>query len=133
MSDSRHNWNKASPSPMHKNSAFRTGGSDKPKLRPRPDRTKPILRPSALALIHTASSMRPACSGLLRRRTFSRALFAQRTDIESIRKEVEADREAMRRGHKHFFANSDAIKKYAASLQGEMDRRRLSYSPIIWL
>jgi hypothetical protein len=52
---------------------------------------------------------------------------------ESIRKEIEADREAMRRGHKHFFANTDAIKKYAASLREEMDRRRLSYSPIVWL
>jgi len=52
---------------------------------------------------------------------------------ESIRKEVEADRESMRRGHKHFFANGDAIKKYAASLSEEMDRRRLSYTRIVWL
>jgi hypothetical protein len=52
---------------------------------------------------------------------------------ESIRKEVEADRELRRRGHRHFFTNSDAIKKYAASLREEMNRRRLSYSPIVWL
>ena len=52
---------------------------------------------------------------------------------ESIRNEVEADRDAMRRGHTHFFADSDAIKKYEASLREEMDRRRLSYSPIVWL
>jgi hypothetical protein len=52
---------------------------------------------------------------------------------ESIRKEVEADWEAMRRGHKHFFANSDDIKKYAASLSAEMDRRGLSYTRIAWL
>ena len=52
---------------------------------------------------------------------------------ESIRKEVEADRELRRRGHRHFLTNSDALKKYAASLREEMDRRRLSYSPIVWL
>ena len=52
---------------------------------------------------------------------------------ESIRKEVEADRESRRRGARHFFTDSDAIKKYAAELRAEMDRRRLSYSPIVWL
>jgi hypothetical protein len=56
---------------------------------------------------------------------------------ESIRKEVEADRESMQRGHKHFFANSDDIKRYAASLAAnlseEMDRRRLSHTRIAWL
>jgi hypothetical protein len=52
---------------------------------------------------------------------------------ESIRKEVEADRESMRRGDRHFLANNDAIKEYAASLREEMDRRELSYVPIVWL
>ena len=52
---------------------------------------------------------------------------------ESIRKEVEADRDSMRRGFRHFFANSDGVKKYAASLRAELERRRLSYSPIAWL
>ena len=52
---------------------------------------------------------------------------------ESIRKEVEADRESMKRGHKHFFTGNDVIKKYAASLGQEMDRRRLNYSRIVWL
>jgi hypothetical protein len=56
-----------------------------------------------------------------------------RSYYESIRKEVEADRELRRRGHKHFLTNSDAIKKYAASLREEMVRGRLSYSPIAWL
>jgi hypothetical protein len=52
---------------------------------------------------------------------------------ESLRKEVEADRESMKRGAKYFFANSDAIKEYATSLREELDRRRLNYSPIVWL
>jgi len=34
---------------------------------------------------------------------------------DSIRREVEADRDSMRRGYRHFFANSDGIKQYAAS------------------
>lgn len=52
---------------------------------------------------------------------------------EGVRKEVEADREARSRGGTYFFTNSDAIKEYAANLQQEMDRRQLSYSPIVWL
>ncbi len=52
---------------------------------------------------------------------------------ESIRNEVEADREARQRGHKHFFANSDDIKRYAAGLSEEMDRRQLNYTRIVWL
>jgi hypothetical protein len=52
---------------------------------------------------------------------------------ENIRKQVEADREAKRGGATHFFTDSDAIKKYAADLRREMDRRRFSYSPIVWL
>lgn len=52
---------------------------------------------------------------------------------DSIRGEVEADRDSMRRGHKHFFTSSDGIKKYAANLRVEMERRRLNYSPIPWL
>jgi hypothetical protein len=52
---------------------------------------------------------------------------------ESIRTEVEADRESMRRGERYFFANSGPIKEYAASLREEMDRRELSYVPIVWL
>ena len=52
---------------------------------------------------------------------------------ESIRKEVEADRDSLRRGHRYFFANSDRVKRYAASLREEIERRRLSYSPIAWL
>ena len=51
----------------------------------------------------------------------------------SIRREVEADRESMRRGYRHFFADGDGIKKYAASLRAEMDRRHLNYSSITWL
>jgi hypothetical protein len=39
----------------------------------------------------------------------------------------------MRRGHKHFFANGDTIKKYAARLSAEMDRRGLNYTRIAWL
>jgi hypothetical protein len=38
-----------------------------------------------------------------------------------------------RRGCAHFFANSDDVKKYAAALRAEMERRRLSFSPIMWL
>jgi hypothetical protein len=52
---------------------------------------------------------------------------------ESIRNEVEADRELLRRGHKHFYTGSDAVRKYAASLREEMGRRRLDHPPIIWL
>jgi hypothetical protein len=52
---------------------------------------------------------------------------------ECIRKEVEVDRESMRRSRRHFYANNDAIKKYGASLREEMDRRQVSYSPIVWL
>lgn len=52
---------------------------------------------------------------------------------ESVRKEVEADRDSMRRGYTHFFANSDSVRKYAAGLREELERRRLSFSPIIWL
>lgn len=52
---------------------------------------------------------------------------------DSVRKEVDADRDSMRRGYTHFFANGDTIKKYAAGLRGEMERRRLSFSPIVWL
>jgi len=52
---------------------------------------------------------------------------------ESIRNEVEADRESMQRGHKHFFAHGDAVKEYAASISAEMDKRRLSYTRIVWL
>ena len=52
---------------------------------------------------------------------------------DSIRREVEADRDSMRRGHKHFFTDSDGIKKYAGNLRVEMERRRLNYSPILWL
>ena len=52
---------------------------------------------------------------------------------ESVRKEVEADRDSMRRGHTHFFANSDGVKKYAAGLRQELERRRLSFPPILWL
>ena len=52
---------------------------------------------------------------------------------ESIRREVEADRDSMRRGSKHFFTDGDGIKKYAANLRVEMERRRLNYSPIMWL
>jgi hypothetical protein len=52
---------------------------------------------------------------------------------ESIRREVEADRDSMRRGYKHFFANGEGIRKYATSLRLEMERRRLNYSPILWL
>jgi hypothetical protein len=52
---------------------------------------------------------------------------------ENIRKQVEADREAKSGGARHFFTDSDAIEKYAADLRGEMDRRRLSYSPIVWM
>jgi hypothetical protein len=52
---------------------------------------------------------------------------------ESIRREVEADRESMCRGAGHLFTSGDAIKEYEASLREEMDRRGLSYSPIVWL
>jgi hypothetical protein len=52
---------------------------------------------------------------------------------ESIRKEVEADRDSMRRGHRHFLANSESIKRYASSLREEMERRRLNFLPIDWL
>jgi hypothetical protein len=52
---------------------------------------------------------------------------------ESIRKEVEADRDLMRRGHRHFFTNSEGIKGYATSLRAEMEKRRLNFLPIHWL
>jgi hypothetical protein len=38
---------------------------------------------------------------------------------ESIRKEVDTDRDSMRRGHRHFLANSEGIKGYADSLRRE--------------
>jgi len=52
---------------------------------------------------------------------------------DSVRKEVEADRDSRRRGHMHSFANSDGVKKYAAGLRAELERRRLNFSPIMWL
>jgi hypothetical protein len=52
---------------------------------------------------------------------------------DSVRTEVEADRDSKRRGCAHFFANGDGVKKYAAGLRAEMERRRLSFSPIMWL
>ncbi len=52
---------------------------------------------------------------------------------DGVRKEVEADRDSMRRGHRQFFANGDDVKKYAAGLRAEMERRRLNFSPIMWL
>ena len=52
---------------------------------------------------------------------------------ESVRKEVEADRDSMRCGYTHFFANNDGVKKYAAGLRQELERRRLSFPPILWL
>ncbi len=52
---------------------------------------------------------------------------------ENIRKQVEADHELRRRGGKHFFADHEAIKKYAANLRQEIDRRRLNCTPIVWL
>ncbi len=55
------------------------------------------------------------------------------TLYESIRKEVEADRELLRSGHRHFLTSGDVVRKYALSLREEMDRRRLNYSPIVWL
>jgi hypothetical protein len=52
---------------------------------------------------------------------------------ESIRKEVEAGRESMRCGSRHFFANNAAIKEYAENLRQEIVSRGLSYVPIVWL
>ena len=52
---------------------------------------------------------------------------------ESVRKEVEADRNSMRAGHTHFFANNDVVKKYAADLRRELEQRRLNCPPILWL
>ena len=51
---------------------------------------------------------------------------------DSVRKEVEADRDSRRRGHMQFFANGDGVKKYAAGLRAELERRRLKFSHIIW-
>jgi hypothetical protein len=47
MSDSRHNWNKASPSPMHKKFSFQDRRLRQTQAAP--GCTKPVLRPSALA------------------------------------------------------------------------------------
>jgi hypothetical protein len=52
---------------------------------------------------------------------------------DRVRTEVEADRDSKRRGCAHFFANGDGVEKYAAALRAEMERRRLSLSPIMWL
>jgi hypothetical protein len=52
---------------------------------------------------------------------------------ESVRKEAEADRDSMRRGYTHFFVNNDGVKEYAAKLRRELERRRLSRPPILWL
>ena len=52
---------------------------------------------------------------------------------ESVRKQVEADRDLMRRGYTHFFVNNDDVKKYAAGLRQELERRRLSCPPLPWL
>ena len=52
---------------------------------------------------------------------------------ESVRREAEADRESLRRGHTHTFANSDVVRKYAADLRQELERRRLNCPPIVWL
>lgn len=50
----------------------------------------------------------------------------------SVRKEVNADRDSRRRGHMHCFAYGDGVKKYAAGLRAELERRRLKFSRIIW-
>jgi hypothetical protein len=52
---------------------------------------------------------------------------------DSVRKEVEADRASRLRGLLHSFANGDGVKKYAAGLRAEMERRHMNFSPIIWL
>src|ERR1700742_594343 len=52
---------------------------------------------------------------------------------DNVRRQVDADRDSMRRGYTHFFANGDRVKKYAAGLRAEMERRRSTFSPIRWL
>ena len=52
---------------------------------------------------------------------------------ESIRTQVEADRQSMRLGQPYGFAGSVIIKAYAATIADELARRRLNFTPIEWL
>jgi hypothetical protein len=52
---------------------------------------------------------------------------------ESVRTQVEADRQSMRSGHAYSFAGSVAIKTYASTIADELARRRLQFTPIEWL
>jgi hypothetical protein len=52
---------------------------------------------------------------------------------ESIRTQVEADRQSMRSEQAYGFARSAAIKAYAATIADELARRHLHFTPIEWL
>jgi hypothetical protein len=51
---------------------------------------------------------------------------------ESVRDAVNADRHALDAGSPHYFASGDSIRNYAASLQDELRRRAVTFSPIEW-
>ena len=51
---------------------------------------------------------------------------------ESVRSAVEADRDALQAGSSHFFAAGAAVRDYASSLQDELCRRAVPFSPIEW-
>ncbi len=46
---------------------------------------------------------------------------------ESIRQQAEADL-----AHRHHFTAGPTVRQYADNLRGEMNKRRLQYSPIKW-
>jgi len=93
--------------------------------------TRAAVRPS-----DPASRARSARPERRRRQSHERVRPKRRKPaafLDSVGEKVEADRDLRRRGHTHFFANGDGVKKYAAGLRAEMERRRLSFSPINWL
>ena len=49
------------------------------------------------------------------------------TYYEQIRQQVEADR-----GSKYPLTASRSVREYAEFLQGEISRRRLEHTPILW-
>jgi hypothetical protein len=46
---------------------------------------------------------------------------------DAVREQVEADRRS-----KHKFAAGRSVKEYAEALRGEMTKRRLQHTPIVW-
>jgi hypothetical protein len=51
---------------------------------------------------------------------------------EAIRSAVDADKEALKSGSRHYLAAGAAIRNYALTLQEELRRRGAEFSPIEW-